>query len=93
MREMQFTARTPADFLSHWSDTRNFLLGPELISFDLDLPDTEEIVDILRKDEDSRIQFLGVEDETERDDLVEKFKTLPIEDIVEMPFSLANFHL
>ena len=44
---MNFTARTTDDFLAHWNDTRNFLLGPELIEFDLALPCAEEIIDIL----------------------------------------------
>ena len=90
---MHFTAKTIPEFLDHWSDTRNFLLGPELISFDLDLPPTEEIVDILRKDTDSRVQFLGVEDEAEKEGLVQKFKTRPLEAVIDQPFSLANFHL
>ena len=74
---MNFTARTTDDFLAHWNDTRNFLLGPELIEFDLALPCAEEIIDILRRDGDSRVQFLRVEDEAQREDLVEKFKTRP----------------
>lgn len=40
---MNFTARTTDDFLAHWNDTRNFLLGPELIEFDLAFYETKLI--------------------------------------------------
>lgn len=93
MPEFPFTARTQEDFLSVWSDRRNFLIGQELIAFDTPMPSTEEIVDILRKHPDSRIQFLGMDDESDKESLVEKFKTAPLEQIVDLPFSLANFFL
>ncbi len=93
MPEFPFTARTPEDFLSVWSDRRNFLIGPKLIAFDTPMPSAEEIVDILRKNPDSRVQFLGMDDGDEKDKLIEKFKTAPLEEIVDLPFSLANFFL
>lgn len=90
---MHFTAHTVDDFLNHWSDTRNFLLGPDLITFDLDLPSAEEIVDILRRDANSRVQFLTVDDEAEQASLIEAFKKDALNSIVDVPFSLSNFHL
>jgi hypothetical protein len=88
-----FSARTPTDLLSVWNDRRNFLIGPELFSFDAELPSSEEIVDILRKHPDSRVQFLGMEDGAENNALIEKFKSAPLEQVIDLPFSLANFFL
>lgn len=88
-----FTANTPDDLLSVWNDRRNFLIGPELISFDTTLPSAEDIVDILRKHPDSRVEFLGMEDGPKKDALIEKFKTAPLEEVIDLPFSLANFFL
>ena len=88
-----FTARTHDDLLSVWNDRRNFLIGPELIAFDAAMPSAEEIVDILRKHPDSRVQFLRMEDGPEKEALIEKFKTAPLEQVIDLPFSLANFFL
>lgn len=88
-----FTARTQMDLLSVWNDRRNFMIGPELFAFDAHLPSSEEIVDVLRQHEDSRVQFLGIEDGDEKDAMIEKFKTAPLEQVIDMPFSLANFFL
>ena len=88
-----FTVRTHEDFLTVWSGRRNFLIGPELITFDTPMPPPEEVVDILRKDPESRVQFLGMEDGAEKEALIEKFKTAPLEQIVDLPFSLTNFFL
>ena len=88
-----FTARTQEDFLDVWNDRRNFLIGPELVSFTNTLPSAEEVIDILRKDPDSRVQFMKTADGDEKNALIEKFKTAPLEQIVDLPFSLANFFL
>lgn len=88
-----FTARTSEDLLSVWSDRRNFLIGSELIEFGMPMPSAEEIVDILRKHPDSRVQFLGMEDGPAKEAMIEEFKTAPLEQVVDMPFSLANFFL
>lgn len=88
-----FTARTHEDFLTVWNGRRNFLIGPELIAFNTPMPPREEIVDILRRDPESRVQFLGMEDGAEKEALIEMFRTAPLEQIVNLPFSLANFFL
>ena len=93
MPTFPFTARTHSDILAVWNDRRNFLIGPELIAFRATLPSAEEIVDILRKHPDSRVQFLGMADGPEKEALIQKFKTAPLEQVVDLPFSLANFFL
>ena len=66
-----FTARTQENFLDVWNDRRNFLIGPELVSFTNNLPSAEEVIDILRKDPDSRVQFMNTADGDEKDALIE----------------------
>ena len=88
-----FTARTTEQFLAYWHDTRNFLLGPELISFDMALPPAEQIVDILRADEKAKINFFETEDEEEAEALREHFRTAPLEQIIDLPFNLSHFDL
>ena len=88
-----FTARTVEQFLAHWHDTRNFLLGPDLISFALQLPSAEQLVDILRTDDKSSINFFGATDESEAEALRQRFRTGPLEQVIDLPFNLAHFDL
>lgn len=90
---MQITCRTVDAFLEHWNGQVNVLLAPELIRFELDLPPCEEVIDILRRNERSRVQIPGIPDEAEREKRIAAFRTQPLEDILESPFTLANFHL
>ena len=91
---MHLIAKTADDFRRLWNGERNFLLDAELFKFELPLVPVAEVVDILRRDAEARIQFLddGLTD-AEQNGLVEKFKAAPIEEAVEMPVSLAHFHL
>lgn len=88
-----FTARTTCDLLARWDDTRNFLLGPELISFDMPLPAAADIVDIVRRDDKARINFFEAGDEAEAEALAERFRRLPLEQVIDLPFNLSHFHL
>lgn len=91
---MHLIAKTEDDFRSLWNGELNFLLASELFEFQMDLPSADEIVDILRHDPDARIQFLDDDlDDAEKNDLAEKLKTVPIEEAMEMPMSLAHFYL
>lgn len=87
------TARSPEDFLHLWKETRNFLLGPELIQFDMEFPDAEQIVDILRKHPDAKLGSNRLDDEAAEADLVEKLRNAPLEQIVDLPFNIAMFEL
>jgi len=88
-----FAARSTEEFLAHWDDTRNFLLDPELIAFDMDLPPAEQIVDMLRTDEKVKINFFEAEDEHEMEDLRQRFRTAPLEQVIDLPFNLSHFDL
>jgi hypothetical protein len=91
---MHLTAETAQDFHKMWHQDVNYLLHPDLLSFDLELPSAEEIVDILRKDSDARVQFLSDElSAFEQNALAEEFKSAKMEKAADMSFSLAHFHL
>ncbi len=91
---MQLIAKKADDFRQFWNGERNFLIDPELFKFEMPLRSVEEVIDILRRDSEARIQFLDDSlSDAEQNVLVEKFKTAPIEKAVEMPISLAHFHL
>ena len=91
---MHLIARTADDFRQFWNGERNFLIDSELFKFEIPLRSVEEVIDILRRDSEARIQFLDDSlSDAEQNALVEKFKTAPIEKAVEMPISLAHFHL
>jgi len=91
---MHKIAKTSDDFYQLWNQDINFLLDPELLRFDMKMPSAEEIVDILRKDPDARVQFLSDEvSEFEQNALSEEFNSAKIEKAAEMSFSLAHFYL
>ncbi len=91
---MQLTVRTADDFQQLWNDDRNFTIDPEYFTFDKIFPPAEEVVDILRKDKDARVQFLTDKlSDGEKDDLAEKVRTGSIEKVIDMPLSLAHFYL
>ncbi len=87
------TARSQADFLHLWKETRNFLLAPELIEFEMTFPDAEKIIDILRKDSDAQIGSNRLQDEAAVTDLVDKMRNAPLEQIVDLPFNISMFEL
>ena len=90
---MHLIAKTADDFRQLWNGELNFLLDAELFKFDLPLLPVAEVVDILRRDDEARIQFLdGGLTDAEQNEWVENFKAAPIEEAVEMPVSLAHFH-
>jgi hypothetical protein len=87
------TARTTGEFLERWKDERNFLLAPELIEFDMQLPSAEEIVDILRRDEKGRINFFEADDDAQAEKLAGHFRTAPLEQVIDERFNVAHFDL
>ena len=91
---MQLTAKTSDDFYNLWHQDLNFMLDSELCAFEMEMPSAEEIVDVLRKDPDARVQFLSDElSEFEQNALAEEFKSAKIEKAAEMSFALAHFYL
>jgi hypothetical protein len=91
--ERPVTARSQEDFLQLWKETRNFLLGAELIQFEMLFPGAEEMVDILRKHPDTKINSNQLDEEAAETDLVEKMRHAPLEQIIDLPFNIALFEL
>jgi len=91
---MHLIAKTIDDFHKFWNGELNFLIDSELFEFQMDLPDAGEIVDILRQDSEARIQFLDDSlSDADKNDLAEQVKVAPLDEAMEMPFSLAHFYL
>lgn len=91
---MHLIAKTPDDFYKLWNQDLNFVFHENLLAFEMHMPSAEEIVDIVRKDPDARVQFLSDElSEFEQNALAEEFKSAKIEKAAEMSFSLAHFYL
>ena len=49
-------AGSAADFVEHFGQKQNFLIGPDCISFDLPFPRVEEVIDILRRHPGAKIR-------------------------------------
>ena len=90
---MQIIVRNHDELKQRWNGLQNFLIDPEYFRFDMAFPPADEIVDILRKDSQARINIPGDLSEDEKKTKAEEFKTLPIADVIDRPFSLAHFHL
>ncbi len=90
---MQIIVRNEDELMDRWKGLQNFLFDPEYFGFDMAFPSAEEIVDILRKDSQARINIPGDLPEDEKKQRIAEFKTLPVADVIDRPFSLAHFHL
>ena len=86
------TIRTVAGFQNEFGGLHNFLLAGECVPFRYTFPSIETLVDVIRHDDDARIRTYGrddVKDAAGRDE----FRRMPIEKLMETPFSLAHFKL
>ena len=84
--------RSMNEFQTRWNQPQNFLFDPAYFQFDMAWPTVDKIVDVLRQDEKTRIQFPG-KDKAEEEEMVEAFKSRPIDEVMDWPFSVANFYL
>jgi hypothetical protein len=89
---MQRLATTPDDFVDHFGQKQNFLIGPQCIEFGLSFPPVEEVIDILRQDPASKVR---AGDELAADDaFCEWVRSAPLETVIdEGHFGLSNFEL
>ncbi len=87
-------ARTPAQFLAHLQQTQNFLIAPELFPFDMHMPPVEEVIDILRRDEETKMRSPQQKDKDQEGELTHWARTAPLEEVLERGgFGLSNFEL
>jgi hypothetical protein len=90
---MRIEVKNRDEFIETWNGVRNFLFHPEYFEFKKDFPPVEEVVDILRKDEQARVTIPGDLSEDEKAKLAAEFRELPIESVIDRPFALAHFFL
>lgn len=90
---MQIVVKNIDEFLQNWNGQRNFLIHPDYFEFKMDFPPIEEVVDVLRRDEQARVNIPGDLTDGEKETLAEEFRILPIDQVIDRPFSLAHFYL
>ncbi len=87
-------ARTPAEFLHHLKQTQNFLIASECLRFEMEFPPVEDVIDILRRDEATRVRSPKDVSKEQDEQLTHWVKTAPIEEVMEKgAFGLSNFEL
>jgi hypothetical protein len=84
---------SPEELTSHWGGDQNFLISPKFWRFDVAFPPVEEVVDHVRKDNGAHIRIDGDHDEAEKAELIQRFRTGPIDEVIDYPFRLGHYHL
>jgi hypothetical protein len=90
---MQWTVTTWNEFRDVWDGVHNFLMRDECVPFTFSMPPIERVVEELRHDEDARIGSGTKGPALLLDDTAEKFRRLPLEQALKVPFTLAHFSL
>jgi len=90
---MQIVVRTMEELRQYWNSKQNFIFDPDFFRLEMELPPAVDIVDVLRREKDSVIAIKGDYSEAEQEHMVEKFKTRPIEQVIDYPFTLSHFEL
>ncbi|MDA0837659.1 MAG: hypothetical protein O3B01_10090 [Planctomycetota bacterium] len=90
-KSMGTVARTIPELQQLWSGRQNFLLADECVPFEYEPPPLEDIIDVLRKDDDSRIQC--ADNSVDAESFRLEFQKAPLEKAMDMPFRLSNFRL
>lgn len=80
-------------FHARWHGMHNFLMAGECFPIEYELPPPDQIVDMLRRDPDSRIQPSSDGGKATRVDISAAFRALPLDTAMEQRFSLAHFKL
>jgi len=80
-------------FQSAWDGVRNFLLGGECVPFSFRFPEIAAVVDELRGDGEVRIGSGLPGGRLALEDRREAARALPLETMMEAPFSLAHYRL
>ena len=93
-RKKHRVAQNASQFLTNLRHTQNFLLAPELFSFEMNMPPVEDVIDILRRDEETRVRSPGEKIKDQEGELTRWVRNAPIEEVLEKgKFALSNFEL
>ncbi|MBV9022324.1 MAG: hypothetical protein JO362_00615 [Streptomycetaceae bacterium] len=90
---MDDTVATERDFTSRWHTPPNFRIAAELIPFKRAFPDAGHVLDVVRKDPETRIAILGGADPAVRTARSAAFRAAPLDEIATWPFRLVHFNL
>ena len=87
-------ACTPAQFLTNLQQTQNFLLASELFAFEMKMPPIADVIDILRRDDETRVRSPVETIKDEEGELTRWVRTAPIEELIDTGgFAMSNFEL
>ncbi|MBY8884777.1 hypothetical protein K7472_07950 [Streptomyces sp. PTM05] len=90
---MDNTVETARDFTSRWHTPPNFRVAAGLVPFKRAFPDTIHVLDVARRDPETRVTILGGGDPAVRTAQSAAFRTAPLDEITTWPFRLAHFNL
>ena len=79
---MRRVARDAAEFVEHRGQKQNFLVAPECIFFDMEMPPVEEVVDILRRDPAATVRNAERAPGEADESFVDGAKTAPLEQLI-----------
>jgi hypothetical protein len=90
---MHRTVSSWPDFQRHWDGVINFLLSADCVPFSFTMPAVEEVIDIIRRDDDARI-WRGAKGQTlDKTDIADAFRKLPLAETVDAHFQMSHFKL
>ncbi|MDF2261009.1 hypothetical protein [Streptantibioticus ferralitis] len=84
---------TREEFTASWRTPPNFRIAPTMIPFAYTFPPAQEVLDLLRKDPETKITILGDGEPAVRTARVLAVRTAPVEEIATWPFRLVHFNL
>ncbi|MFI9208622.1 hypothetical protein ACIGW7_10805 [Streptomyces sp. NPDC053253] len=82
-----------AQFVERWLQPPNFRISPELFQPDFEFPSALEVLDRLRKDDATKVTFLGDEEAATRTVRAMTFRRASLDEIAAWPFRLVHFEL
>ncbi len=88
---MQIIVHSQDELKKSWNGLQNFLIDPEYFRFDMEFPSAEEIVDILRKDSQARVNIPGELSEEEKKKGLRNSKRFPSPTSSTVPFRWPTF--
>jgi len=91
------TARSIADFQREFFTDINFLLADACVPFEFDFPPLAEVVDILRRSDDTSINLGEGHNYKQRqanlNNMRDHVRQAPVDEVLRLPITLSNFNL
>lgn len=90
---MDDTVETADALTARWHTPPNFRLSAGLTPFMKVFPDFLEVLEVVRRDPETRITFLGTTDPAVRTARSLAFRAAPLDEVTTWPFRLVHFNL